>query len=180
MISWRMQQREAIDTLVKTAFEAGKSWSGAERIFYDLAEQDNPLDIKTIRKSLKRQGLIAKAAKLFKVTTDSNHSLPVAPNLLERDFSAQQPNEKWVTDITYLQTTEGWLYLAVIIDFYSRKIVGWSMSKHIDAQLVCDALLMALWRRKFPRGVIVHSDRGSQYASHAFRNLLENIRSHRA
>jgi putative transposase len=124
MISWRMQQREAIDLLVKAAFEAGKSRNGAERIFYDLAEQDNPLDIKTIRKRLKRQGLIAKAAKLFKVTTDSNHSLPVAPNLLERDFSAQQPNEKWVTDITYLQTTEGWLYLAVMIDLYSRKIVG--------------------------------------------------------
>ena len=173
MIGWRMQQQEAIDTLVKAAFEAGKSRNGAERILYDLVEDDNPLDIKTIRKSLKRQGLIAKAARLFKVTTDSNHSLPVAPNLLERDFSAQQPNEKWVTDITYLQTTEGWLYLAVIIDLYSRKIVGWSMSKHIDAQLVCDALLMALWRRKFPRGVIVHSDRGSQYASHAFRNLLE-------
>jgi hypothetical protein len=124
MISWRMQQREAIDVLVKAAFEAGKSRNGAERIFYDLAEQDNPLDIKTIRKRLKRQGLIAKAAKLFKVTTDSNHSLPVAPNLLERDFSAQQPNEKWVIDITYLQTTEGWLYLAVMIDLYSRKIVG--------------------------------------------------------
>lgn len=133
MVSWRMLQRESIDALVKTAFEAGKGRYGAERIFYDLAEQDNPLDIKTIRKSLKRQGLIGKAAKLFKVTTDSNHSLPVAPNLLARDFSAQQPNEKWVTDITYIQTTEGWLYLAVMIDLYSRKIVGWSMSKHIDA-----------------------------------------------
>ena len=173
VLSWRMQQREAIDTVVKAAFVAGKGRYGAERIFHDLVEQDNPLDIKTINKSLKRQGLIAKAAKLFKVTTDSNHALPVAPNLLERNFSAQRPNEKWVTDITYIQTTEGWLYLAVMIDLYSRKIVGWSMSKNIDAQLVCDALTMALWRRKFPQGVIVHSDRGSQYASHAFRNLLK-------
>jgi len=173
VISWRMQQREAIDALVKTAFVAGKGRYGAERIFHDLVEQDNPLDIKTINKSLKRQGLIAKAAKLFKVTTDSNHALPVAQNLLERNFSAHQPNEKWVTDITYIQTTEGWLYLAVMIDLYSRKIVGWSMSKNIDAQLVCDALTMALWRRKFPQGVIVHSDRGSQYASHAFRDLLK-------
>jgi putative transposase len=173
VISWRMQQREAIDALVKAAFVVGKGRYGAERIFYDLAEQDNPLDIKTINKSLKRQGLIAKAAKLFKVTTDSNHALPVAPNLLERNFSARQPNEKWVTDITYIQTTEGWLYLAVMIDLYSRKIVGWSMSRNIDAQLVRDALMMALWRRKFPQGVIVHSDRGSQYASHAFRNLLK-------
>jgi transposase InsO family protein len=173
VISWRMQQREAIDALVKAAFVVGKGRYGAERIFYDLAEQDNPLDIKTIHKSLKKQGLIAKAAKLFKVTTDSNHALPVAPNLLERNFSAHQPNEKWVTDITYIQTTEGWLYLAVMIDLFSRKIVGWSMSKNIDAQLVCDALMMALWRRKFPQGVIVHSDRGSQYASHAFRDLLK-------
>jgi transposase InsO family protein len=173
VISWRMQQREAIDARVKAAFAAGKGRYGAERIFHDLAEQDNPLDIKTIHKSLKRQGLIAKAAKLFKVTTDSNHALPVVPNLLERNFSAHQPNEKWVTDITYIQTTEGWLYLAVMIDLYSRKIVGWSMSKNIDAQLVCDALTMALWRRKFPQGVIVHSDRGSQYASHAFRDLLK-------
>ena len=173
VISWRMQQREAIDALVKVAFFAGKGRYGAERIFYDLAEQDNPLDIKTINKSLKRQGLIAKAAKLFKVTTDSDHALPVAPNLLARNFAAQRPNEKWVTDITYIQTTEGWLYLAVMIDLYSRKIVGWSMSKNIDTQLVCDALMMALWRRKFPQGVIVHSDRGSQYASHAFRDLLK-------
>ncbi len=172
VISWRMQQRVAIDVLVKAAFVAGKGRYGAERIFHDLAEQDNPLDIKTINKSLKRQGLIAKAAKLFKVTTDSNHALPVAPNLLERNFSAHRPNEKWVTDITYIQTTEGWLYLAVMMDSYSRKIVGWSMGKNIDAQLVCDALMMALWRRKFPQGVIVHSDRGSQYASHAFRGLL--------
>lgn len=173
VLSWRMQQREAIDTVVKAAFVAGKGRYGAERIFHDLAEQDNPLDIKTINKSLKRQGLIAKAAKLFKVTTDSNHALPVAPNLLERNFSANRPNEKWVTDITYIQTTEGWLYLAVMIDLYSRKIVGWSMSRNIDAQLACDALMMALWRRKFPQGVIVHSDRGSQYASHAFRDLLK-------
>jgi putative transposase len=172
VISWRKQQRVAIDVLVKAAFVAGKGRYGAERIFHDLAEQDNPLDIKTINKSLKRQGLIAKAAKLFKVTTDSNHALPVAPNLLARDFSAHQPNEKWVTDITYIQTTEGWLYLAVMIDLYSRKIVGWSMGKNIDGQLVCDALMMALWRRKFPQDVIVHSDRGSQYASHAFRGLL--------
>lgn len=136
VISWRVQQREAIDSLVKVAFVAGKGRYGAERIFYDLAEQGNPLDIKTISKSLKRQGLIAKAAKLFKVTTDSNHALPVAPNLLARNFTAQHPNEKWVTDITYIQTAEGWLYLAVMIDLYSRKIVGWSMSKNIDAQLI--------------------------------------------
>ena len=113
-----------------------------------------------------------KAARLFKVTTDSNHTLPIAPNLLERNFSASKPNEKWVTDITYIQTTEGWLYLAIFIDLFSRKVVGWSMSEHIDSTLVCDALRMALWRREFPKNIIIHSDRGSQYASCAFRELL--------
>lgn len=91
---------------------------------------------------------------------------------MERDFTANKPNEKWVSDITYIHTTEGWLYLAMIIDLFSRKVIGWSMSESIDADLVCDALTMALWRRKFPAGVIVHSDRGSQYASNAFRKII--------
>jgi len=172
-IKVREQQRQAIDEVVNKAFVNSKGRDGAERIFYQLEEQGDPLNIKTIRNSMKRQGLVPKAAKLFKVTTDSNHALPIAPNLLERNFTAQRPNEKWVSDITYLQTTEGWLYLAMMIDLYSRKVVGWSMGEAIDAKLVCDALTMALWCRRFPNNVIVHSDRGSQYASHAFRNLIE-------
>lgn len=172
-ITWREQRRQTIDDQVKRAFVNSKGRDGAERIYHELKEQDEALNIKTIRSSMKRQGLVPKAAKLFKVTTDSNHTLPVAPNLLERNFVAQKPNEKWVSDITYLQTTEGWLYLAMIVDLYSRKVIGWSMGEVIDAKLVCDALTMALWCRKFPRHVIVHSDRGSQYASYAFRNLIE-------
>lgn len=86
----------------------------------------------------------------------------MAPNLLAQDFSAQRPNQKWVSDITYIATDEGWLYLAVVLDLYSRLIVGWSMSERMTAPLVCDALRMALFRRQRPRGVIVHSDRGSQ------------------
>lgn len=168
----RQQRRIDIDCKVKSAFDASKGRDGSERIFAELEEQGQPLNIKTIRKSLKRQGLVPKAARLFKVTTDSNHTQPVAPNLLERNFTASNPNEKWVSDITYIQTTEGWLYLAMMIDLFSRKVVGWSMSETIDAALVCDALTMALWRRKFPKGVIVHSDRGSQYASNAFREKL--------
>lgn len=162
----------AIDARVKAAFDLSKGRDGADRIFAELKEQGQPLNIKTIRNSLKRQGLVPKAARLFKVTTDSNHAQPIAPNLLARDFAASKANEKWVSDITYIQTTEGWLYLAMMIDLFSRKVVGWSMSETIDAKLVCDALSMALWRRKFPKGVIVHSDRGSQYASNAFRELL--------
>ena len=95
---------------------------------------------------MRRQGLRAKAAKKFKATTNSKHNLPVAPNLLEQDFTATAPNQKYVGDITYLWTDEGWLYLATIIDLYSRLVVGWSMSERMTAQLVCDALKMALWR----------------------------------
>ena len=121
---------------------------------------------------MRRQGLRAKAAKKFKATTNSKHNLPVAPNLLNQDFTATAPNQKYVGDITYLWTDEGWLYLAIVIDLYSRLVVGWAMSKRMTAQLACDALQMALWRRRMPTGVIVHSDRGSQYCSGAYQALI--------
>ena len=106
----------------------------ARRIQAALAENGDHTDLKTILNSMKRQGLKAKAARKFKVTTDSNHQLPVAPNLLEQNFSADAPNQKWVGDITYLLTNEGWLYLAVIIDLYSRAVVGWSMNSRMSAE----------------------------------------------
>ena len=161
------------DMLIREAFERSKCRSGARRIQRDLSDDGYPCCLKTIQASMKRQNLIPKAARKFKVTTDSKHSLPISPNLLKRDFSATAPNQKWAGDITYLQTTEGWLYLAVVIDLYSRKVIGWSMDTTMKADLVCNALSMALWRRKFPEGVIFHSDRGSQYCSGAFRGLLK-------
>jgi len=115
---------------------------------------------------------VPKDARKFVVTTDSDHNLPVAPNLPEQNFEATAPNQKWAGDITYLMSSEGWLYLAVIIDLYSRSVIGWSMNTRMTADLVCDALEMALWRRCFPKGVIFHSDRGSQYCSHAYRDRL--------
>ena len=122
-----------------------------------------------VSKRLQAMGLIPKARRKFKATTDSDHQLPVTPNLLQQDFSASKSNEKWVSewvsDITYIKTDEGWLYLCVFIDLFSRQVIGWSMSKRIKRHLVCNALNMALFRRKFPTGVIVHSDRGSQYCS---------------
>ncbi len=131
-------------------------------------------DLKTIAASLKRQGLVAKAARKFKATTNSKHNLPVFDNLLQQDFSASAPNQKWAGDITYLWTEEGWLYLAVIIDLFSRQVIGWSMSERMTADLACDALRMAIFRRKRPKNVMmVHSDRGSQYCSHAYRQLLQ-------
>ncbi len=111
--------------------------------------------------------------KKFKVTTDSNHKLPLSPNLLERKFEVSEPNRVWVSDITYLWTSEGWLYLAVVLDLFQRKIVGWSMSHRINKQVVMDALRMGIWRCRPESGLIFHSDRGSQYCSHDFLDLLK-------
>ena len=170
--SARQLKREARDTRIKALFEAGKGRNGSIRITRDMKETGLPCDRKTAADSLRRQGLRAKAAKKFKATTNSKHNLPVAPNLLEQNFAADQPNQKWVGDITYLWTDEGWLYLATMIDLYSRKVVGWAMSERMTADLVCNALEMALWRRKMPSGVIVHSDRGSQYCSKDYQGLI--------
>ena len=168
----RKQQQQMLDTQVKAVFVDSKERDGARRIQVELAEQGNKHDVKTINRSMGRQGLVARAARKFKSTTDSKHNLPVAPNLLEQNFTADKPNQKWAGDITYLMTSEGWLYLAVIIDLYSRSVTGWSMSTRMTSSLVCDALQMAIWRRGRPKYVIVHSDRCSQYASHAYRDLL--------
>lgn len=170
--SAREQRRVHLDASVKAAFEASKGRSGSPRLTLDLADADMKHDRKTVANSMRRQGLRAKAAKKFKATTNSKHKLPVAPNLLQQDFTATMPNQKWVSDITYLWTDEGWLYLATVIDLYSRRVVGWSMSERMTAQLVCDALQMALWRRGRPRDVIVHSDRGSQYCSARYQALI--------
>lgn len=171
--SARTRHRDHLDDVVKAAFVAGKGRSGSPRLTLDLAEAGEVYDRKTVANSQRRQGLRAKAAKKFKATTNSNHSLPVAPNLLQQDFTAAAPRQKWVGDITYLWTDEGWLYLATVMDLYSRRVVGWAMSERMTAQLACDALQMALWRCHRPRGVIVHSDRGSQYCSAAYQALLD-------
>ena len=170
--SQRLFDRDRLDRLVAAAFAARKGRSGAVGLTLDLDELGHTYNRKTVAASMKRQGLVAKAAKKYKATTDSDHNLPVAPNRLEQDFSAEAPNQKWVCDITYLWTGEGWLYLAVVLDLFSRMVVGWAMDKRMKAGLVCDALQMALWRRKMPRGVLVHSDRGSQYCSRIYQALL--------
>lgn len=171
--SHRAQARQQRDQRVEQAFFGSKRRDGARRIQAELKEQGHSHDIKTIADSMRRQNLVPKAAKMFKATTDSNHPLPVAPNLLDRDFRAEAPNQKWAGDITYLYTSEGWLYLAVIIDLYSRAVIGWAMAPRMTADLVCDALKMALFRRGRPQRVILHSDRGSQYCSWAYRGLIE-------
>ncbi|EED2876786.1 IS3 family transposase, partial [Salmonella enterica subsp. enterica] len=148
----RQQFRLICDAAVRKAFTEAKQRYGAPRLADELPEYN----IKTIAASLRRQGLRAKAARKFSPVSYRGHDLPVAENLLKQDFRAGGPNQKWAGDITYLRTDEGWLYLAVVIDLWSRSVIGWSMSSRMTAQLTCDALQMALWRRKRPKNVIVH------------------------
>ena len=167
-LSKQAQAREVLDMKVRAEFEARKGRAGAPRLARHLKRGR-----RQVAQSLRRQGLRAKAARKFKATTNSKHTLPVADNLLQQNFTAAEPNRVWVGDITYIQTEEGWLYLAVVMDLWSRKVVGWSMSERMTATLVCDALRMALFRRKRPRGVIMHTDRGSQYCSREHRAVLK-------
>ena len=170
----RAQDNAALTADVKAIFIDEKGRAGSPRITERLHAEGTPVSRKRVAKIMRENGLRAKAAKKFKATTNSNHSLPVAPNLLEQNFEAEAPNQKWVSDITYVWTEEGWLYLAVVLDLYSRLVIGWAMAERMTSTLVCDALKMALWRRKRPSGVIVHSDRGSQYCSHDHRRLLRD------
>jgi transposase InsO family protein len=153
-------------------FDEHKGRAGAPRITNQLRAEGQCVGKNRVASVMQIERLRAKAARKYKATTNSNHKLPVAPNLLEQDFNASAPNQKWVSDITYIATDEGWLYLAVVLDLYSRLVVGWSMAERMTTELVSDALTMALWRRKMPTGVIVHSDRGSQYCSAAYQRLL--------
>ena len=166
--SQQAQAHAALDAAVREEFARRKGRAGAPRLSRHLGRGR-----RQVAQSLRRQGLRAKAARKFKATTNSNHTLPVAENLLQQDFTAQRPNQVWVGDITYIATGEGWLHLAVVLDLFSRKVVGWSMSDRMTATLVCDALRMALFRRKRSPGVIMHTDRGSQYCSREHRALLD-------
>ena len=146
---------------------------GSRRMRHELQKKGFRISRKRTVKLMKEAGVKVRHKKKYKVTTDSNHKLPVFKNLLDRKFQVESRDLAYVSDITYVWTNEGWLYLAVVIDLFSRKVVGWSMSSRMNAQLVCDALLMALWLRRPAKGLIHHSDRGSQYASKKFRRLLK-------
>jgi transposase InsO family protein len=126
----------------------------------------------TVARLMRQHGMRAAGVRKFRHTTDSNHARPVAKNVLEQDFTATRPNEKWVADITYLDTQEGWLYLAAVEDLYSRKVVGWCVGERLTSDLVTDALRMAIGRQLPDKSLIAHSDRGSQYASASYQELL--------
>lgn len=170
--SQKAQENKQLAEEIKYIFDKEKARAGSPRITKRLRESGKQVNKKRVAKIMRANGWRAKAARKYKATTNSNHTLPVAPNLLEQNFEADCANQKWVSDITYIWTEEGWLYLAVVLDLYSRSVVGWAMNERMTAKLVCDALEMALFRRGKPKGVIVHSDRGSQYCSADYQKLL--------
>jgi transposase InsO family protein len=177
---WRGRPKSAqelsnrrLDVKIREVFGEHKQRYGVPRVTKELNERGIQCSENRVARRMAKLGLKGVQTKKFKRTTDSSHDKPVAPDLIEQDFSAKAPNLKWVSDLTYVWTDEGWLYLAVIMDLHSRAIIGWSMGKRMTQQLMCDALTMALFRRGFPKGVIIHSDRGSQYCSKAYQRLIK-------
>ena len=163
--SFRQKERDRLLPKVKAIHRQTKQSYGARRISVELEAQGESCGRTKAATLMKLAGVCAKQKKKFKATTDSKHNLPVAPNLLNRNFEASVPDTVYCSDITYIWTNEGWLYLAVILDLFSRQVVGWSMDNRITKKLVLNALQMALWRRRPAAGLIFHSDRGSQYYS---------------
>lgn len=163
---------EILETVRDIAKSSNHSY-GSRRIAKALNALGYPAGRWKARSLMREAGVQARHRKKYKLTTDSDHKQPVFENKLNRQFDVAVPNQVYVGDITYIWTWEGWLYLAVVIDLFSRKVVGWSMSSRMKARLVCDALRMAIWLRRPPPGLIVHSDRGSQYASREYRRLLK-------
>jgi len=158
---------------VKDIAESSDYTYGSRRMKTALNVLGYPVSRNKARKLMREVSVQVRQRRKYKVTTSSNHQQPVFDNLLKREFDVAQPDQVYAADVAYIWTQEGWLYLAVVIDLYSRKIVGWSMSSRMKAQLVCDALQMAIWQRQPKAGLTHHSDRGSQYASKAFRRLLK-------
>lgn len=171
--SARALENKRLAVEIKEIYDREKQRPGSPRITKSLRASGYRVGKNRVANIMRQQGWRAKGSKKFKATTNSRHNLPVAPNLLQQNFEATQPNQKWVSDLTYIWTAEGWLYLAVVLDLYSRMVVGWAMSERMTASIVCNALEMAIWRRKRPTGVIAHSDRGVQYCSREYQALLE-------
>jgi putative transposase len=165
-------ERAELTDWMKQISEASRHTYGSRRIMKALNALGYPIGRKKTARLMKETDVWVRYRKKYKVTTNSKHKKPLFNNELNRQFTVSAPDRAYVSDITYIWTQEGWLYLAVVIDLYSRKVVGWSMSSRMKAELVCDALGMAIWQRKPEPGLIVHSDRGVQYASSSYARLL--------
>jgi putative transposase len=172
--SARQQEDTQLAAEVAQAHRDSRGTYGSPRVHAELQAQGRKVSRKRVARLMGEQKLAARRRRRSVRTTDSHHRHPVAANILERDFSPGKPNCTWATDITYVWTGEGWLYLAVVLDLFSRRVVGWAMSEHIDTPLVLGALEMALQGRLPPKGLIHHSDRGSQYASGEYQRALSS------
>ncbi len=171
--SARQRRREQLVQKIKAAHEHNRGLYGSPRVHRALLIDGQIVSRNTVAKLMRQERIRAKTKRRFVPrTTDSTHQQPVARNLLNRNFAAPEPNRKWVADITYVPTQEGWLYLAAVLDLFSRKIVGWAMADHLRKGLVSDALQMALAHRQPNEGLLHHSDRGVQYASDDYQQLL--------
>jgi putative transposase len=159
-------------TLIRAIHKELKGAYGSPRMVRELRARGFPASKARVERLMRDNGIRARHKRRYKATTDSKHSLPVAANLLNRDFTPAAPNQVWSSDITYIWTNEGWLYLAIVLDLFNREVVGWSIKPRMTADIVTDALTMAWFRRKPAAGLIHHSDRGSQYASHEFQAKL--------
>ncbi len=171
-LSRRAQGDAALKVEIRAAHAASGKTYGSPRIHEDLKADGQYVGRKRVARLMREEGIEGQRKRRFRVTTDSRHSLPVAGNQLNRNFTASAPNKIWVTDITYIWTREGWTYLAAILDLFSRRVVGWSMDSHLDRTLALDALGMALRTRRPEAGLVHHSDRGVQYASADYQGQL--------
>lgn len=158
--------------LIRAIHEQFKGAYGSPRMVDEIRARGFKASKARVERLMRENGIHARHKRRYKATTDSKHNLPVAPNLLERNFAPAAPNQVWTADMTYIWTDEGWLYLAVVLDLFNREVVGWSIKPRMRADIVVDALAMAWFRRKPAPDLIHHSDRGSQYASHAFQARL--------
>jgi putative transposase len=172
-ISPRTQENETLSQEIQQIYQASRQTYGSPRLHAALVAKGFQVGRQRVVRLMKKLDLRARKKRKFKATTDSEHELPIAQNILSRDFTATEPDRAWVADMTYIWTTEGWLYLAVIIDLFSRRVVGWSMAEHMRTELVLTALDAALGQRvPSPTGLLFHSDRGSQYASGDYQSAL--------
>ena len=170
--SARAKANAELATQIAAIHEASRGTYGSPRIHAELRCRGFEVGRNRVARLMAEHGVVARFPRRFRCTTDSNHELPIAENIVDRKFEAKAPNRLWVTDITYVQTAQGWLYLAVILDLFSRRVVGWSMADHMRTELVKNALAMALGNRAVDGELVHHSDRGSQYASSEYQRAL--------
>lgn len=171
--SLRAKDDRRLKVQIRASHEASKRRYGSPRIHKDLKADGEQVSRKRVARLMKEEGIVGRKKKRFIRTTDSKHHLPVAPNILEREFTAEKPNQRWVGDISYLRTIEGWMFLAVLIDLFSRRVVGWSIHDSLETAVASRAFEMARNTRQLEPGLVHHTDRGVQYASGDYQKLLD-------